>query len=513
MGVQVTQGVRPAGRPWTLPSGAKTVGAAVVFGVAYAAAAKAGAELAAVSGVSAVWPAAGVAVAGLLALGLWAWPVVLVAGYLETISHAIAAPVALGAVTGQTLAAVVAVILLRWVGFDRALSRLEDVLALVLLGAFGSSLVAAAIGPTVFALGGHFSGRDFPFAWFDWWVGDAVGVLTVTPVLLLFGRLRAGIPSGRVMEAGVVLGLTAVGTVVLFHSTLPVMFLVFPFVLWAALRLGLPGAVGVSVVVAAVAVWSTVDGNRPVGAQGTRPRLASLQLFNASVVVTSLLLAAVVNERRRALDEVRESRARIVEAADAERRRLERDLHDGAQQRLVSLSGSLGLAISRLGEDQSELHRALRRALADAQAAQSELRALARGIHPAVLTDAGLGAAVESLVEQCPIPVETRVPACRLPGAVEAVAYFIVAEALTNVAKHARASWGSVEVRDHGGCIVVEVVDDGVGGADPGRGSGLIGLRDRTAAAGGRLTIDSPPSAGTRLRAELPFRSAPQGQP
>jgi signal transduction histidine kinase len=476
----------------------------VLFGVVYAAAARAGAELATVSGVSTVWPAAGVAVAGLLVLGVGAWPAVLVGGYLETMSHAIAAPVAVEAVVGQTLAAVVAVLLLRWARFDRALNRLDDVLALVFLGAFASSLVAAAIGPTAFALGGYFSSQDFPFAWFDWWVGDAVGVLTVTPLLLLLGRLRSGIPAGRGREALGLLGITAIGSLLLFRSTLPVMFLVFPFVLWAALRLGLPGAVGVSLVVAAVAVGSTVDGEGPFSALPAHSRLVSFQFFNASVVVTSLLLAAVVAERRRALDDMRESRARIVQAADAERRRLERDLHDGAQQRLVSLSCTLGLTMAGLAEGQDELHQALDQALADARAAQAELRALARGIHPAVLTDEGLSAAIESLAEQCPLPVETRVPTRRFPPTVEAAAYFIVCEALTNMAKHSQASSAHVRVHDHRGRVLVEVVDDGVGGADPGGGSGLIGLADRTAAAGGRLRIDSPPGGGTRLTAELP---------
>jgi signal transduction histidine kinase len=329
-------------------------------------------------------------------------------------------------------------------------------------------------------------------------------VLTVTPLLLLLGRLRAGIPSGRGPETLGLLAITAAGSILVFRSTLPIMFLVFPFVLWAALRLGLPGAIGVSVVVAAVAVATTVDGRGPFSALPAHSRLVSFQFFNASVVVTALLLAAVVNERRRALADVQESRARIVQAADAERRRLERDLHDGAQQRLVSLSGMLGLAMAGLADEQAELRRDLGRALADARAAQSELRSLARGIHPAVLTDEGLSAAIGSLAEQCPVPVETRVPTRRYPPVVEATAYFIVCEALTNMAKHARASSVRVNVEDHKGRLVVEVIDDGVGGADRERGSGLLGLADRTAALGGRLRIDSPHGGGTRLRAELP---------
>jgi signal transduction histidine kinase len=208
-------------------------------------------------------------------------------------------------------------------------------------------------------------------------------------------------------------------------------------------------------------------------------------------------------ELRESLEELRASRARIVEAADAERRRLERDLHDGAQARLVALAVLLRAA---RGRAEGELATMLDRALEELQTSLSELRELARGIHPAVLTDRGLQPALEALAARAPVPVTIEADADeRLPGPVESAAYFVVSEALTNVAKYAQASQATVEVRRENGRVVVDVVDDGIGGADAARGSGLRGLADRVAALDGKLSLDSPAGKGTRLRAEIPF--------
>jgi len=207
-----------------------------------------------------------------------------------------------------------------------------------------------------------------------------------------------------------------------------------------------------------------------------------------------------------AYEKLAASRARIVEAGDAERRRLERNLHDGAQQRLVTLAVSLRLVEARLAEGPD----AVRPLLADAEQqladALVELRELARGIHPAVLTDRGLVPAVDALASRCPVPLEvTDVPDERLPSPVEAAAYYIVAEAVTNVAKYADASLVTVALRPDGDRMVVEVADDGVGGADPGSGTGLRGIADRVEALHGRLEISSPVGSGTRLTAEIPL--------
>jgi signal transduction histidine kinase len=208
-------------------------------------------------------------------------------------------------------------------------------------------------------------------------------------------------------------------------------------------------------------------------------------------------------------EELRRSRVRVIEACDAERRRVERDLHDGAQQRIVALTLALRLARVQLGtEADPEAIATLDRAAGEAKAALSELRDLARGIHPAILTQAGLAAAIAGLAERSAVPAvvhaETDV---RFPASVEAAAYFVVSEAIANVAKHASARRIDVRLALEAGCLVVDVVDDGVGGAQPGRGSGILGLQDRLAAVDGTLGIESPVGLGTRLRATIPVSS------
>jgi signal transduction histidine kinase len=220
---------------------------------------------------------------------------------------------------------------------------------------------------------------------------------------------------------------------------------------------------------------------------------------------------ALENERlqaevRASLEEVRASRARILEAADAERKRLERDIHDGAQQRLVAL----GIAL-RMARDQAATHadealvKDLDGATSQLKQALSELRDLAQGIHPAVLSRAGIGPALRVLAELSPIPVEVKdVPTARYPESVEAAVYFVVSEALTNTAKHSGAGRVEVSVRQQDDRLLVDVQDDGLGGAAAGNGSGLIGMADRVSVLGGKLEIASPSAAGTLVHAEIP---------
>ena len=210
-------------------------------------------------------------------------------------------------------------------------------------------------------------------------------------------------------------------------------------------------------------------------------------------------------ELRARLEDLAASRARIVTAGDVERRRLERNLHDGAQQRLVTISLSLRLALAKLEADPAAARAILDDAGGELTVALDELRELARGLHPAVLTDRGLRPAVEMLAGRAPVVVEIdEVPEGRLPEPVEAAAYYLIAEALTNVAKYARASTARVRVATTDSGVVVEVSDDGVGGADPANGSGLRGLADRVEALGGALDVQSPDGGGTSLRAEIP---------
>jgi signal transduction histidine kinase len=219
---------------------------------------------------------------------------------------------------------------------------------------------------------------------------------------------------------------------------------------------------------------------------------------------------ALENERLQAelrarLEELHASRARIVEAADDERRRIERDLHDGTQQRLVSIAMTLGLAGSRLEHDPAAVGPLLDQARAALSDALSELRELSQGIHPGILSERGLRAALEELAYGTRVALELDVDLPdRLPEPVEAAAYFVVSEALTNVTKHAEASSVRVRVARANGCAVVEVADDGIGGADGARGTGLRGLGDRVDALGGRLVVLSPAGRGTVLQAEIP---------
>ncbi|HKB19428.1 MAG TPA: GAF domain-containing sensor histidine kinase [Gaiellaceae bacterium] len=245
-----------------------------------------------------------------------------------------------------------------------------------------------------------------------------------------------------------------------------------------------------------------------VGASLASPRSFPAGAEERLRAFTQLVSLALANEEARG--QLAASRARLVSAADEERRRIERNLHDGAQQRLVSVRVSLRLANARLAADPDAAEALLDGANAELSVAIEELRELARGIHPAVLTERGLGPALASLAERAPLPVELEhLEDARLPRSVEAAAYFVVSEALANVAKYARASEVRVRVGLEDGQAVVEVADDGVGGADPQKGSGLRGLSDRVEALDGHLVIETEPGAGTTVRAEIPVGVAP----
>ena len=252
-----------------------------------------------------------------------------------------------------------------------------------------------------------------------------------------------------------------------------------------------PIVIGGRVWGAVSAVWSHAA-EMPVGAEDRVGAFAEL--------------VAYAIENAEARDEIAASRARLVEAADAARRRIERDLHDGAQQRLVAAALDLTLLEQQLERDPAGARSVLARARAQLDGGLSELRDLARGIHPSVLTDRGLAVALEGLVKRAPMPVDLRVDIPdRLDTGIEAATYFLVSEAITNAAKHARADTVMVEVvAGHGDTVVISVTDDGVGGAQTGRGSGLGGLTDRVEAVGGRLEITSPVGEGTRICARLP---------
>jgi signal transduction histidine kinase len=248
-----------------------------------------------------------------------------------------------------------------------------------------------------------------------------------------------------------------------------------------------------------IAAGSTRDQPLPADAE---ERLASF---------TELVATAISNADSRAA--VAASRARIVAAADETRRRIERDLHDGAQQRLVHAVIVLKLALRALKKGDADADELVAEALQQAEQANAELRELAHGIVPAALTHGGLGAGVEALVSRVSLPVSLRISVGRLAADVETTAYFVISEALTNVVKHASADRATVAAKAESGVLRVEISDDGVGGADPSQGSGLVGLSDRIEALGGTLAVSSPAGSGTALLIEIPLADPTGAEP
>lgn len=264
-----------------------------------------------------------------------------------------------------------------------------------------------------------------------------------------------------------------------------------------ARALGIASSVGCPIVVQG-RVWGVMAASSKSGKSFRANTEAEIAEF------TELVATAIANAESR--DELIASRARVVAAGDEARRRIQRDLHDGAQQRLVNATITLKMARARLGDGDPEADAALSEALDHVERATKELRDLSHGLLPSVLVWGGLRAAVQSLVAQISLPVEVQVCKKRFPPSIEATAYFLVSEALTNAVKHAKAEKAGVRAEDSDSLLQIEVRDDGAGGADLAGGSGLVGLQDRVAALEGTLEVVSPAGQGTRVRAMLPLR-------
>jgi signal transduction histidine kinase len=415
---------------------------------------------------------------------------------------------------------------LNLIGFDRDFNRVVLGLALVLLAVLARKLLRASPGGRrvvlPLAIAGSFIVVQFTVqmilyghgvnswthpTWF--WI-EQVAMLSV-PVALAVGLIWEG--GGRGALAGLVVALecTPPGSVrdalarALGDPSLDL-------ALWLPERETYVNAHGAPVTLpepgSGRSVTTLGSADSPVAALVHDPVLLERRgLLTAAGAAARL---ALENERLQAelraqLSELRASRARIVSAGDEERRRLERDLHDGAQQRLLSLGLALQLARAKLGPDANGAADLLAEADVELRAALDELRELARGIHPAILTEQGLAAALKSLAERSPVPVTiASLPEQRLPTPAEAAAYFLVSETLANVAKYAHATHVRINVTHVNGRVLVDIDDDGVGGADPSRGSGLRGLADRVHALDGRLALTSPRGSGTHLHAEIP---------
>jgi signal transduction histidine kinase len=286
----------------------------------------------------------------------------------------------------------------------------------------------------------------------------------------------------------------------------PLTYLIFPALIWAALRFRQRGATAAIALMVGFTAWNTAHFAGPFSVQSISHSVLSTQLFLAVAAFATLCVAAMVSEREKFADGLSASRARLVEAADTERRRLEHNLHDGAQQRLTALSLRLQLGGEYVREAPERAAAVIAAAETEVLLAIDELRELAHGIQPAVLTHGGLAHAIESIVARSTVPIEvSELPSRRFDERAEVTAYYVVAEAITNAQRYAHATSISVRAVVAHGSLRVEIGDDGIGEAAEGKGSGLQGLRDRVEAIGGTFEVDSAPGRGTRIVAAIPI--------
>lgn len=475
---------------------------------AYYGSARLGYELAFSGPIAAIiWLPAGVGIACLTVGGLALWPGVLVGDLLANDYSALPVGAALAQTAGNVLEIVIAAALLR--RLSRRGSPLDTV------GGVAAMLGAIALATVVSATIGVFSNLAWhtipvdavPEVWRTWWLGDASGALVVVPLALAWATrpfLPAWSKAKTAEAAALVVAIVALSELGL-HSETAVMYIVFPALGWAALRFGQRGATAAIPIAVGIAVWHTVHFGGAFHYHSISHSVLSVQLYAAVVGLTTLCLAALVKEREAYAQGLSRSRARLVEAADDERRRLERNLHDGAQHRLTALAYFLRTAADRTGAAPQEAVGLFEQAETEVELAIDELRELAHGIHPTVLTDLGLAHALKSIAARSRLRVElAELPARRTDVTAEATAYYLVSEAVTNAERHAQATVIKIRVSTVRKLLHVVVEDDGVGGADVAAGSGLQGLADRVEAVGGRFFLGSTRGRGTRVEAFIP---------
>jgi signal transduction histidine kinase len=483
----------------------------VALAGAYYAAAKVGYELEFAGPVAAiVWLPAGVAISFLCLAALRFWPGVLVGDLLANDYAALPVGSALGQTLGNMLEVLVAALLIR-----RLIARgspLDSVggLGRLLAVIAGATAISATIGPLSLLAGDVITGSALQEVARTWWLGDAAGALVVIPFALAWYPPHVpGWARGRALEAVLVLALVAGLSEIAFRSERPLAYLVFPALGWAALRFGKRGATLAIVVAVGFAVWNTTHYHGPFVFESITFSVVSAQLYIAVAAVSTLCLTALVSEREQFARGLDASRFRLVKVSDTERRRLERNLHDGAQQRLSALTIRLGMAAERARDAREPTAPALEAAEAEVVLAIDELRELAHGIHPAALTDHGLAFAIRGVAVRSTLPVELlELPSARFDHTAEATAYYLFVEALANAQKYASASSIRARATTTSRTLDLEIVDDGIGGATERPGGGLAGLRDRVEALGGTFRFDSPSGHGTRIAAAIPATPA-----
>jgi signal transduction histidine kinase len=453
-----------------------------------------------------LWLPAGVGIAFLTLGGLRFWPGVLVGDLLANDYAALPLGSALGQTCGNMLEVLVAAALIR--RLLRQGSPLDSIggLGRLLVALAAGTAISATVGPLSLLVGGVITSGELAEVWRTWWLGDLAGAMVVVPLAIAWSRPLPRWSRGRWLEAAAAFVAIAGVSELALRRDRPLTYLVFPALIWSALRFGQRGATSAIAVMVGITASNTAHSVGPFSFQSITDSVLSTQLFLAVAALATLCLAAVVSERERFAESLSASRARLVGVADAERRRLEHNLHDGAQQRLTALGLRLRLAAERAHDAPEHAAAGLEAAEAEVLLAIDELREVAHGIHPAALTEGGLAYAIERIAAGSTVPVEFHtLRSTRFDESTEATAYYVISEAITNAQRYAQASSISVRVGIERRSLQVEIGDDGIGGASESRGSGLQGLRDRVEAIGGRFEVDSPTGRGTRVAAAIPI--------
>jgi signal transduction histidine kinase len=453
-----------------------------------------------------VWLPVGVGILGLSLGGLAYWPGVLLGDLLANSYSALPLGSALGQTVGNMIEVMVGAFLIRRIiRSGSPVASLRGV-AGVFFAIAAATWLSATIGTLSLLLGGVLTGHALPAVWRTWWLGDTCGALVVVPLgIAWYSSRNVDWPRRRWLEMGLMLAtVTAVGELALATDN-PVAYLVFPPLLWAALRFGQRGASLAILIAAGVVVWNTSHHAGPFHFHSITRSILNAQLFIIVATMSTLCLAAVVWERERFAEQLAASRARLLDAAEAERRRLEQNLHDGAQQRLIALALHLRFAASYRPQTAEQTAK-LQAAEEDLQLAIDELREIAHGTHPAMLTNLGLADAIESVAKRSAIPVTfVELPSRRLDDEAEAIAYYVFTEALANAQKYSHATSIRVRAVVTNSALRIEIHDDGIGGATEKAGSGLVGLRNRVEANGGTFSLQSTAAVGTRIAAVIPL--------
>jgi signal transduction histidine kinase len=453
-----------------------------------------------------VWLPVGVGAAFLTIGGLSFWPGALIGDLLANDYSAIPFWGAIGQTIGNLLEVVVIALVVRRLMRRRPPLESLGGVAGMLAGIAAGTAVSAIVGPLSLAGSGGLSIGAVPHVSWTWWLGDTCGALLVLPLALAWNqRVHVQVTRRRAFEAFAILALVGGLSWIAARGLSPA-YVIFPVLALAALRFGWRGATSAVFVSVAFVVWGETDLNGQFRVHEFARSVLETQLFIVVAVISSLFWTALVAERENAVQEMRASEVRAFSAAETERRRMERDLHDGAQQRLLALAVRLGLrarqatapALQRFfAEGEAQLHEAI-----------DELRDLSHGIHPSVLSELGLANATRSLAGRSPIPVTLlELPTRPAPADAQAAAYYALTEVLANAQKHSGASSIRLRLSSDSAALRLVVEDDGVGGATESVGSGLTGIRRRVEALGGSFVLESPPGIGTRITAVIPARA------